>query len=116
MVSCCIKVQEVMLCQGCKQIVLSKHAWAEVSLSDAVIASRLALLAVRGGALTAVPVGTRLPLRRILLGGGDVSLWFSGMMNSGSCGSKTSATLFGLLASADGTPVPPCTQCKFTEF
>lgn len=104
-----------MLRQGCKQVVvLSRHAWAEVSLSEAGITSRLALLAVRAEALTAVPVGTRLPLRRILLGGGDGSFWFSGMVNSGSCGSKVSAMLFGLSASADGMPVPPCTQCKVT--
>lgn len=99
----------MMVCQGCKQVVLSRHAWAEIPLSDAGTASRLALLAVHGGALTAVPVGTRLPLRRILLGGGDGSLWFSGMANSGSCGSKVSAALFGL--SASGTLVLPCTQC-----
>lgn len=100
-----------MLCQGRKQVGVSRHAWAEVSLSDAGIASRPALLAVRGGALTAVPVGTRLPLRRILLGGGDGSIWFSGMVNSGSCGSVISAALFGLSASADGMLVLPWKQC-----
>lgn len=84
------------------------HACAEVASSDAGTTTRLALLAVRGGALPAVPIGTRLPLLRILLGGGDGSLWFSGMLTTGSCGSKISAGLLGLAASAGAMPVPPC--------
>ena len=88
---------------------MNRHACAEVSSSDAGTATRLALLAVRGGALAAVPIGTRLPLLRILLGGGEGSLWFSGMLNTGSCGSKVSAVLLGLTDSGV-CPVPPCTQ------
>ena len=63
----------------------------------------MALLVVQGGFLTAVPIGTRLPLLRILLGGGDGSIWFSG-----SCGCMYSAGLLGLVASAGAKPVPPC--------
>ena len=44
------------------------------SSSAAGTATRLALLAVRGGTLTPVPAGTLLPLLSILLGGGDGSL------------------------------------------
>ena len=102
----------VMLYQGFKTAtVKSGYACAEVSMSDAGTATRLALLAVRGGALTAVPIGTRLPLLRILLGGGDGSLWFSGMLNTGSCGSRVSAVLLGLIDSAGVCSVTPCTQC-----
>ena len=104
----------VMLYHGCKTAhVMRRHACAEVSSSDAGTATWLALLAVREGGLVAVPTGTRLPLLRILLGGGDGSLWFSGMLNSGSCSSRISATLLGLTASAGVCPVPPCTQCIF---
>lgn len=103
----------VMLYLGCKTALATEHACAEVSSSDAGSATGLALLAVRGGALVAVPIGTRLPLLRILLGGGDGSLWFSGMVNTCSCSSKISAALLGLTASAGVCPVPPCTQCIF---
>ena len=64
---------------------------------------------MRGGALDAVPIGTRLPLLRILLGGGDGSLWFSGMLATGIGGCVTSAGLCGLTISAGAMPVPPCT-------
>lgn len=67
-----------MLCKGCGQdsSITNRDActWAEVASSDAGTPTRLALLAVRGGALLAVPIGTRFPLLRILLGGGDGSL------------------------------------------
>lgn len=67
-----------MLCKRYRQAnsITNRHACtcAEVASSDAGTATRLALLAVRGGGLLAVPIGTRLPLLRILLGGADGSL------------------------------------------
>ena len=71
--------------------------------SDDSTATLIALLAVLGGTLVAVPVGTLLPLLRILLGG----VWFSFTSKTGSSCCTTGVGLVCLAASGGTVPELP---------